>query len=135
MSVVTSLDQNREAVRAYSHELWGAGRVELVEQMFAPDFVDHHPDAIPGRPSGREGIKHDVQRVRGMFPDFAMKTEEIICEEDRAGLFWSATGTQTATGKQITMAGMQIFRLRDGQIIGRWSVFDREGVMRQLGAA
>ncbi len=33
------------------------------------------------------------------------------------------------------MAGMQIFRLRDGQIIGRWSVFDREGVMRQLGAA
>ena len=119
----------------YSDELWGGGCIELVEQLFAPDFVDHHPDAIPGRPSGREGITHDVQRVRGMFPDFAMKTEEIICEEDRAGLFWSATGTQTATGKQITMAGMQIFRLRDGQIIGRWSVFDREGVMRQLGAA
>ena len=129
-----SLDENREVVRLYSDELWGAGRIELLEQLFAPDFVDRHPDAILGRPSGREGIRHDVQRVRGMFPDFAMKTEEIICEDDRAGLFWSATGTQVVTGKQITMSGMQIFRLREGQIVERWSVFDRAGVMRQLGA-
>ena len=128
-----SLDENREVVRLYSDELWGAGRLELVEQLFAPDFVDNHPDAIPGRPSGREGIKHDVQRVRGMFPDFAM-TGEIICEDDRAGLYWSARGTQTTSGKQITMSGMQIFRLRDGQIVERWSVFDRTSVMRQLGA-
>jgi len=70
-----------------------------------------------------------------MFADFAMKTEDIICEEDRAGLFWSATGSQIATGKQITMSGMQIFRLRDGRIVERWSVFDRAGVMRQIGAA
>ena len=129
-----SLDENREVVRLYSDELWGAGRIELLEQLFAPDFVDRHPDAILGRPSGREGIRHDVQRVRGMFPDFSMKTEEIICEDDRAGLFWSATASQAATGKQITMSGMQIFRLRDGQIVERWSVFDRAGVMRQLGA-
>ncbi|PYP30980.1 MAG: hypothetical protein DMD49_09105 [Gemmatimonadetes bacterium] len=129
-----SLDENREVVRLYSDELWGAGRIELIEQLFAPDFVDRHPDAIPDRPPGRKGIKHDVERVRGMFPDFAMKTEEIICEDDRAGLFWSATASQAATGKQITMSGMQIFRLRDGQIVERWSVFDRAGVMRQLGA-
>jgi len=130
-----SLEENREVVRLYSDELWRRGRIELAEQLFAPDFVDHHPDPIPARPSGRDGIKHDVQRVRGMFRDFSMKTEKIICQDGRAGLYWSATGTQMATGQQITMSGMQIFRLRDGQIVDRWSVFDRAGVMRQLGAA
>jgi predicted ester cyclase len=129
-----TLEDNHEIVRLYSDELWGEGRTDLVDQLFAPDFVDQHPDPIPGRPSGRDGIKHDVQRVRGMFADFSMKTEHIICEEDRAGLYWSATGTLTSTGKQITMSGMQLFRLRDGQIVERWAVFDRAGVMRQLGA-
>jgi predicted ester cyclase len=31
------------------------------------------------------------------------------------------------------MSGIQLFRLREGQIIERWGVFDREGVMRQIG--
>jgi predicted ester cyclase len=129
-----TLESNREVVRSYCDELWGAGRLELVERLFSRDFVDNHPDAIPGRPAGRDGIKHDVERVRGMFPDFSMIADAIICEDDRAGLHWSATGTQTATNKQIMMSGLQIFRLSDGQIVERWAVFDRAGVMRQLAA-
>jgi predicted ester cyclase len=129
-----SLDQNRDTIRLYCEELWNAGRIELVEELFASDFVEHNPDPIPGCPTGRDAIKHDVQRVHEGFPDFSM-TSEIICVDDRAGLYWSGRGTQASTGKHITMSGIQIFRLRDGQIVERWGVFDREGVMRQLGTS
>jgi predicted ester cyclase len=126
-----SLDQNRELIRRYSEQIWNEGRTELVEELFAPDFVEHNPDPIPGRPGGREGVRHDVERVRQGFPDFSM-TFEIVCEDDRAGLYWSGRGTQSSTGKRITMSGIQLFRVRDGQITERWGVFDREGIMQQL---
>ncbi len=137
-----SLPENREIVRRYIDNLWGAGRLDLVEEIFASDFLDHNPDPVPGRPAGRDGIKHDVQRIRAAFPDLAISADDIICEGDRVGLHWSARGTQTgdligipATGRQVTMSGMQLFSIRDGRIVERWSVFDGIGVMRQLGVA
>ena len=137
-----TLAENKDIIRRYSDDLWGAGRLDLVEQLFAPDFVEHDPDPVPERPAGREGIKHDVLRIRKAFPDFAMNTDDIICEGDRVALHWSARGTQTgdligipATGRQVTMSGMQFFRIREGRIVERWGVFDRIGVMRQLGVA
>jgi hypothetical protein len=38
-----SLDENREVVRLYSDEVWGAGRIAR--------RVEHHPHLILGRPT------------------------------------------------------------------------------------
>jgi SnoaL-like polyketide cyclase/FAD binding domain len=39
-----------------------------------------------------------------------------------------------ATGKQVSIAGIAIFRLRNGQIVEEWLITDQLGVMQQLGA-
>ena len=134
-----SLDQNRGTVRRFNEEVWGEGRVELVDELFSPDFMNHYE--APGTPPGREGVRQEVQRVRSMFPDLQIKTEEIICEGDRAALRWSGTGTHTgdapgmpATGKPVTMSGMHFYRLREGKIAEMWAEFDGARVMRQLSA-
>ncbi len=133
-----SVDQNRETVRRFNEKVWGKGRVELIEELFSPDFVNHY--AAPAAPPGRKGIRHEVERVRSMFPDVAIKTEDIVCEGDRAALRWSGSGTHTgdvtglpATGKPATMSGMHFYRFREGQIIELWAEFDGARVMRQLG--
>ncbi len=133
-----SLEQNREIIRRFNEDVWGKGRVELVEELFSADFVDH--DRAPGGPPGRDGIKYDVERVRAAFPDLVIKTEDIICEGDRAALRWSGHGTQTGhlsglppTGKPVTMSGMHFYRIQNRQIVERWDEFDALGVMRQLG--
>ncbi len=132
-----ALEQNRETVRAFNEDVWGKGQIELVDKLFAQDFLDHYQ--APGGPPGREGIKYDVQRVRSAFPDLVVVTEDIVCEGDRAALRWSGRGTYqggipgvVATGRQVTMSGMHFYRLRDGQIIERWDEFDRATVMQQL---
>jgi steroid delta-isomerase-like uncharacterized protein len=133
-----SPDENRELVRRFNEEVWGQGRVDLVDELFSGDFVDHYESPAG---SGREGIKREVQRVRTAFPDLAIRTEEIVCEGDRAALRWSGEGTYaggypgvTAPGKRIRMSGMHFYRIRDGRIVERWVEFDGAAVMRQLGA-
>jgi predicted ester cyclase len=36
-------------------------------------------------------------------------------------------------GQQLTLAGINIFRFRNGQIIERWGRLDELGLLRQLG--
>ncbi len=135
-----SLDENRELVRRFNEEVWGKGRLDLIDELFSPDFVDHYQ--APGGPPGRDGIKYDVQRVRAAFPDLEIRTEDILCEGDRAALRWSGQGTYqggfpgiSATGISVTMSGMHFYRIRECRIVERWDEFDGTSVMRQLGAA
>ena len=39
-----------------------------------------------------------------------------------------------ATGKQVSVAGIVIFRLRNGQIVEEWLVTDQLGTMQHLSA-
>ena len=39
-----------------------------------------------------------------------------------------------ATGREVSLPGINILRLRDGRIVERWGVLDLLGFMQQLGA-
>jgi predicted ester cyclase len=39
-----------------------------------------------------------------------------------------------ATGKEVVLNGMAMFRVTDGKIAARWGVEDHLGLLRQLGA-
>jgi predicted ester cyclase len=114
--------------------------VELVDELFSPDFLDHY--TARGGPPGRDGIRTDVERVRSLFPDLVIRTGDIICEGDRAALRWTGEGTYqggipgtAVVGTRVNMSGMHFYRIRDGQIVERWVEFDGAAVMRQPGAA
>ena len=131
-------EENREIIRRFNEDVWGKGHVDLVDELFSPDFVDHY--RAPGGPPGRDGIRYDVQRIRAAFPDLEIISEDIVCEEDRVALRWSGRGTHKqdlpgipVTGRQITMSGMHFFRIGDSRIVERWVEFDGTAVMRQLG--
>ena len=62
-----SIEENRGLIRRFNEEVWGKGRVDLIDEIFSADFVDHY--TAPGGPPGRGGIRYDVERVRTMFPD------------------------------------------------------------------
>ena len=54
---------------------------------------------------------------------------------------WTITGTHRgtfqgvpATGRQVTMAGIDFIRVVDGKIAEHWAQFDLVGVLQQIGA-
>ncbi|MCB0175245.1 MAG: ester cyclase, partial [Anaerolineae bacterium] len=60
-------------------------------------------------------------------------------EGDKIVTRWTATATHTGdlfgmppTNKDVTMMGITIFRVADGQIQELWDVWDQAGLMEQL---
>jgi predicted ester cyclase len=77
---------------------------------------------------------------RGAFPDLHLHIEDEIAEGDLLTTRWAGHGTHQgelmgipATGKEVTVGGINISRIADGKIMERWEEFDMMGMMVQLG--
>jgi len=60
-----------ERVRAvmvrYYEEIWNQGRLEVCDELIAPDYVNHSAP-LPGLPPGPGGLKQIVATVRATGP-------------------------------------------------------------------
>ena len=83
-----------------------------------------------------------VEAVRGAFPDWRNRIDEILAVEDRvvARMTWSGThrgrlGEIEPTGAHVEYCGAAFFRLAAGAIEEAWVVGDTHALWRALGAA
>jgi hypothetical protein len=71
------LAANREIGRRVLLELWGQGKFELADDLYAPDYIDHvSRGPEPGRVARPEGIKQVVMLFRRAFPDLQYSVEK-----------------------------------------------------------
>jgi len=135
--LASSLQEENKAIakRAFE-EILSRGRLELAEQFYAKDFVNHgiHRDV---------SLEEDQAALKGWhqaFSDISIVPEKLIAEGDLVTVYWIARGTNTgtgnglpATGKKAELAGITIWRIVDGKIKEEWSAFDQLSLMQQLG--
>jgi steroid delta-isomerase-like uncharacterized protein len=133
-----SQEQNKAIARRTTEEIWGKGNLALIDELFAPNFVDHNP--MPGFAPDREGLKQSVVGMRAAFPDLHSQVEDLVAEENKVVVRFSGRGTHTGelmgippTGKVVTLAGIEISRIVDGKIVEAWSQLDSMSMMVQLG--
>jgi steroid delta-isomerase-like uncharacterized protein len=134
-----SVAENKAIVRRWSEELWSQGNLAVADEIVASDYLRHDPgDPFPAR--GPEDVKRLVGMLRGMLPDLTIEIEDIVGEEDKVVIRYTAVGTDRngfmghpPTGKVTRAAAIQIFRLANGKIVESWAVRDDLGVLRQLG--
>jgi steroid delta-isomerase-like uncharacterized protein len=129
-------EQNKAIAKRAFEEIISHGRLELAEQLYAKDFVNHgvHSNVL---------LEEDQAALRGWhqaFPDVVVVPEKLIAENDSVAIYWVARGTNTgtgnglpATGKKVELAGITIWRIVDGRIKEEWSAFDQLLMMQQLG--
>jgi predicted ester cyclase len=77
---------------------------------------------------------------RAAFPDWHSDLGLLIGEGDLVVEQFTASGKQRgeimgvpATGRTVTLPGIQIFRVRNGRIVERWGRLDDLGLLSQLG--
>ncbi len=134
-----STEDKRNVLRRVSGEIFGQGRIDVVDELLAPDFVDHDP--LPGLPADREGVKQVVKLFRSAFPDFEVELLHTVVEGDKAVDHIASTGTHlgefmgvAATGKPIATSAIVISLVNDeGQIAARWQRFGAMQVLQQIG--
>jgi predicted ester cyclase len=119
-------------------EVINTGNFELLDELLAPDFVDHTP--YGGVAPTREGLKKSAKALRTAFPDIKYTVEDSIADGDKIVHRLSATGTMTgefmgmpATGKRATWTEIHIGRGFDGRLSEHWGVADGLSMLVQLG--
>ncbi len=133
-----SAEQNKATYRRFVDEVMHHGRLEVVDELIAPDAVDHA--AMPGMPPGREGVKMRMAMLRTAFPDLHLTLDDQVAEGETLANRFTIRGTNSgtfmgmpATGKPVVVTGIDLIRWRDGQIAEHWVQLDMLGLLQQLG--
>jgi predicted SnoaL-like aldol condensation-catalyzing enzyme len=77
-----STEENKALARRVLEEMFNKGNLDLADEVFAPDYVDHDP-AMPEDIRGPEGFKEYVSMFRTAFPDLHLEIEDQVAEGDK----------------------------------------------------
>ena len=130
------------AARRFFEEIWSEGRLDLVDELFAPEYVGH-PSGPEETVRGPEGVKEYIGRLREGFPDLIVTVDDQVAEDTKVATRWTARGTHDGelmgldpTGRTATVTGITVQRFgAGGQITEAWTHWDTLGMLRQLGVA
>ena len=129
---------NKTLFRRTYDEMMNRGILDHVEEMIAPDFVNH--EAPPGMDRGPASMRGLFVMLRTAFPDLHFTIEDLIAEGDIVAGRLTMTGTYTGplmgmppTGRTVHQAHMHFARFQDGKAVEHWGVRDDLGMMQQMG--
>src|SRR5262245_21204489 len=112
-------EQDKINFRRIPEEIFNQGKLELIDELFAPDYIEHVP-VVPGLPAGTEGLKQFISIRRTAFPDYHYTIEEQLAEGDKHVGRITAHGTHKnafmgipPTGKTISWSEIHIGRMVD----------------------
>jgi steroid delta-isomerase-like uncharacterized protein len=135
-----SIEANKALVRRLVEGVWSTGNLAAADEILAPNMVDHAAQ-MGGGAGDREGFKNQVRMFRAAFPDGHTRIDDMIAEGDKVVLRWTDGGTHrgefmgiAATGRPVTITGIDIYCIADGKVVEYWCNEDELGLLRQLGA-
>jgi predicted ester cyclase len=109
--VVTSASElNKRRVRLFVEAVCNEGRLDLVDELVADDYVGRCGSAAGGV-RGPAGVRSLVSGYRRAHPDLEVKIDDQLAEEDRVATRWRVT----SDARTRCWAGISIIRLLAGK--------------------
>ena len=128
----------KNLVRRMYEEAWNENRLEVIDEICAPDYVGIGPY---GNEHGPEAVKRGIASRRVAFPDIHVTIEDMVAEGDKVVARLTFRGTHkgefqgvSATNKEVTWSGIWIYRVDGNKLVERWHNYDMLGLMQQIGA-
>lgn len=140
-SAADPISDNEKLGRRYFEEVWNRGNVAALDELLAPNYMNHTP-STPDPPPGPEGLEPIVLAMRRAFPDLHYEIKDVIATKDSVVIRVVMTGTHRGdlfglapTGCRVQVDQINIEHIRDGRIVEHWRVTDELKLMRQLNSA
>ena len=118
-------EKHKSLLRLLYAEALQRGKLELIDEIFAPDFIDHSSEE---QAPGRAGVRDYFLAVRQGFPDIQIVIEDMIAEGERIAVRTTWRGTHlgmyegvSPSGKKVSRTLLQIFRVTDGLLDEEWN--------------
>jgi len=139
MTTYNTCEQIKAVVRRNTEEVLGNGNLNLFEELFADDFVDHTPPAN-GTPD-KGGVRQLYKLLRSAFPDFRGEIHWQLADGDCVTTYKTYHGTHRGeflgvppTCRKIQFDALDVIRVRDGKLAEHWGVPNLLSLLQQLGA-
>ena len=129
-------ESNADIAARALREILGNGNLDVVDELYAPDYIHHGP----GGDSDREGFRVAEANFAAAVADANFVIHDLLESGDRVAMRWTLTANQTGelagippTGKQFSITGIMIFRIETGLIVEDWEEANISGLL-SLGA-
>ncbi len=119
-------------------EAWNTQNLVAARNVLAPDYQRHDPN-LPDLDGAAAGVDFITTIATG-FPDIHLQVEHIFAHDDLVAARLTVRGTHQgpfmgvpATGREVTVEVMDVFRLDGDTIAEEWAVMNALGLFQQLG--
>jgi steroid delta-isomerase-like uncharacterized protein len=126
---------NAALIRQWA-EAWMQGDTDALAMLFKRDYT------VNGKSIGVEGVKQAVRMLHTAFAPVVLTLNEFVVAGDRIAVRWTMAGTHngefmgiTATGKPVTLSGINIYRIEDERIAENHEQVGMEALLNQLRAS
>lgn len=133
------VEQNKATARRMCEDVFTKGDMTAFEEVCSPSLVAHHPEP-PHETRGRDAFGQRFASWKEAFPNLTVTVDDLVSEGDRVAVRYTASGTNEgqlmgapATGKEMNVQAVAIWRFENGQIAEMWDAWDAMGLMQQLG--
>ena len=127
--------------RRWHQEIYLRGRLDVAEEICRPGLVAHGTGVAPDAPTGARFVRDDAAGMREAFDILGITDEDVIACGDRVAIRWAFRASHVgpflgveATGRQVHLTGMDIFRFEDDRIAEFWTEFNLMDLAEQIGA-
>jgi predicted ester cyclase len=134
------LEERNKLIVGRFGEAQASRRLDLLDDLMAPDFVRHCQATPWAQIHSREDFKRFLEQDWGAVPDGRITPSLLVAEGDYVALFGSYSGTQTGQWGPIPPSNRRfqfdfsgVFRLADGKIAELWITWDNLALLTQLG--
>lgn len=133
-----STADTKEVIRRFNEEVFGEGKVDLIDELVHEDYLD---PSTSEEPMDREGLKVFVQGLHAALSDADVRLERVVVDGDDVAWRWSMRARHTgefmgvpASDNRIEITGNDLGIMRDGKLFKSWGEMDMASLMSQMGA-
>jgi predicted ester cyclase len=133
------MEEPREVLERILHEGFAAGNDAIVDEVCAPDLIEHQFGLAGRGDQAREQVKAAIRQVHELMPDIEYTLEESVVVDDVVWARGRARGTATGSffgppsNAPIEIALFEVARVVNGQIVEHWGCPDRFALLAQTG--
>ncbi len=137
---MSTTEANKQLARDYFDAFLRADKAWWARHI-APGFRRHDP-GLPFEVVGPEGVRKLADALLPGIPDLQLPIEDLVAEGEKVLVRLRVKGTHggdlmgvPATGRKIDIAVLDLFQIRDGQLVEHWALLDNLGLLRQIGVS
>ena len=128
-----------DVVNRLTNEVYLGGDLSHWDELIDDDFVDHDP--MPGMADDKKGQRDIAEMVIATFSNRKLAMHDLVETNDgRVVENWRMDGTHTGeamgippSNQDVSVRGMEIWRVANGKIAEHWGVVDISDVLEKAG--